>query len=175
MAPFTSSILSFNTMFITPAIASEPYCAAAPSRRISILLIALAGIEFKSVPVFPLPRVPKRLTNDDWCLLFPLINTNVWSGPIPLKDAGSTWSAPSDPDCLLALNDGATYCKSSLISILPLCVETLLTSIISIGTAELTTVLFEFLDPTTCTSSSTCPLAITTSITETSAMLFSTD
>ena len=47
-----SLTLSFKTILITPAIASDPYCAAAPSRRISIRLMALAGIAFKSVPWF---------------------------------------------------------------------------------------------------------------------------
>ena len=138
-------------------MASEPYWAAAPSLRISILLIEDAGIAFKSVPVFPRPRVPKRLIREDWCLLFPFIKTNVWSGPKPLKEAGSTWSAPSEPDCLLALNEGATYWSNSFISNFPLCVVTSFTLMISIGTAEFTTVLFVFLDPTIWTSCKTCP------------------
>lgn len=54
--PVNSSTLSFVTILMTPAIASEPYWAAAPSRRISILLIEAAGIAFKSVPVFPRPQ-----------------------------------------------------------------------------------------------------------------------
>ena len=65
IAPVTSFTLSFKTILITPEIASEPYCAAAPSLKISILLIAVAGIAFKSVPVFPLPLVPNKLINDD--------------------------------------------------------------------------------------------------------------
>ena len=40
--------VSFNIKLITPATASEPYFAAAPSRKTSILAIALAGIAFKS-------------------------------------------------------------------------------------------------------------------------------
>ena len=77
-------------MFITPAIASEPYCAAAPSLNTSNLLIAAAGIAFKSVPTEPLPKVPFTFIKEDVCLLLPLINTKTWSGPKPLKDAGST-------------------------------------------------------------------------------------
>jgi len=57
--------LSFKTIFITPAMASEPYCAEAPSLNTSILLIAFAGIAFKSVPELPRPLVPKTLTRDD--------------------------------------------------------------------------------------------------------------
>ena len=64
-------------MFITPAIASDPYCAAAPSRKISIRLIEAAGIVFKSVPVLPRPLVPKMFIKEDWCLRFPLTNTSV--------------------------------------------------------------------------------------------------
>ncbi len=63
-------------MLITPAIASEPYCAAAPSLKTSILLIAAAGIAFKSVPTEPRPKVPLTFTKEEVCLLFPLINTN---------------------------------------------------------------------------------------------------
>ncbi|MNL67512.1 hypothetical protein D3C87_1921050 [compost metagenome] len=58
---------------------------------------------------------------------------------------------------MLALNDGATYCSNSLISNFPLCVVTSFTLITSIGTAEFTTVLLVFLDPTTTTSFKTCP------------------
>jgi len=36
--------------FITPAKASEPYCAAAPSRKTSTCLIAADGITDKSGP-----------------------------------------------------------------------------------------------------------------------------
>ena len=58
-------------------MASDPYCAEAPSLKTSIRLMALAGIAFKSVPEFPRPRVPKIFTKHDWCLRFPLIKTKV--------------------------------------------------------------------------------------------------
>ena len=54
---------SFNTMLITPAIASEPYWAAAPSRSTSIRSIAAAGIAFRSTPTVPRPNVPERLSS----------------------------------------------------------------------------------------------------------------
>ena len=57
-------------------MASEPYCAAAPSRNTSIRCIAAAGIAFKSVPTLPRPKVPFTFTKDELCLLFPLIKTN---------------------------------------------------------------------------------------------------
>lgn len=46
-------------------MASEPYCADAPSLNTSILLMAFAGIALRSVPEFPRPHVPKTLTKDD--------------------------------------------------------------------------------------------------------------
>jgi len=42
-------------MFITPAIVSDPYCADAPSRKISTRLIASVGIAEISAPVSPRP------------------------------------------------------------------------------------------------------------------------
>jgi hypothetical protein len=40
---------------MTPAMASEPYCADAPSRRISMLWMAVAGMAFRSTPLEPRP------------------------------------------------------------------------------------------------------------------------
>jgi hypothetical protein len=51
-----------RTMLMTPAIASEPYCAAAPSRSTSIRSIADTGIAFRSTPVDPRPMLPFRCT-----------------------------------------------------------------------------------------------------------------
>ena len=44
---------SFKTTFTTPAIASEPYCADAPSRSTSMRSIAAAGMVFMSTPEEP--------------------------------------------------------------------------------------------------------------------------
>ena len=53
---YERTILSIGlSLLITPAIASDPYCAAAPSRRTSIVLIAAAGMAFISVPAVPRP------------------------------------------------------------------------------------------------------------------------
>ena len=41
------------TTLTTPAIASEPYCADAPSRRTSMRSMALAGMAFRSTPLEP--------------------------------------------------------------------------------------------------------------------------
>ena len=48
-------VLFFKMMFITPAIASDPYCAEAPSRKISTRSIASCGIAEISAPVSPRP------------------------------------------------------------------------------------------------------------------------
>src|SRR5216117_857146 len=67
-------------MLITPAIASEPYWAAAPSRSTSIRSIAAAGIAFRSTPTVPRPNVPLTCTNAlEWRRL-PLTSTSTWSG-----------------------------------------------------------------------------------------------
>ena len=89
MFTLSEFLLLFKTILITPAIASEPYCAEAPSFNISIFLIAETGMVFKSVPEFPLPLVPYKFIREAWCLLFPLTSTKVWSGPRPLYVAGT--------------------------------------------------------------------------------------
>ena len=66
-------------------MASEPYCAEAPSLKISIFSRAKAGSAFKSVPTAPLPGDPLMFTNEEVCLLFPFTNTKTWSGPKPLN------------------------------------------------------------------------------------------
>jgi len=68
-------------------MASEPYWALAPSRRISMRSMAASGMAFRSVPVLPRPRDPKMLMSDDWWRRLPLMSTSVWSGPRP-PDAG---------------------------------------------------------------------------------------
>ena len=93
---------------MTPATASLPYCAEAPSFNISILLMANEGIAFMSVPTLPLPTVLFTFTRDVLCLLLPLISTKTWSGPNPLKAAGSMWSVPSEMVCEVDVNEGAT-------------------------------------------------------------------
>jgi hypothetical protein len=50
-------VLFFKIIFITPAIASDPYCAEAPSRKISTLSIASVGIAEISAPVSPVREV----------------------------------------------------------------------------------------------------------------------
>ena len=87
---------SFKTIFITPAMASDPYCADAPSRKTSTFFRAAAGILFRSTPTSPFPGVSFIYTKALWFFLFPLIKTKVLLGPKPLKSAGSKCAVASD-------------------------------------------------------------------------------
>ena len=68
-------VFFFTLILITPAIASDPYWAEAPSLNTSIFSTAKAGIAFISVPTAPLPGVPLMFTNEEVCLLFPFTKT----------------------------------------------------------------------------------------------------
>src|SRR5437870_133270 len=106
-------------MFITPAMASEPYWAAAPSRNTSIRSIAAAGIAFRSTPTVPRPNVPLTCTNAlEWRRL-PLTRTSTWSGPRPRRLAGLMWSEPSAMVWCDALNDGASVARIWFTSVWP--------------------------------------------------------
>jgi len=49
---------------MTPEMASEPYWAAAPSRRTSMFLTIAVGMVFRSTADEPRPMVVFRLTSD---------------------------------------------------------------------------------------------------------------
>ena len=100
----------FNTRFTIPDIASEPYCAAAPSLKISIRSTASDGMLFKSVTTVPLPIVTLLLIAENWCLLFPFIKTNDWSGDMPFNVAGSAKFATPFIPVLAELNEGDVNC-----------------------------------------------------------------
>jgi hypothetical protein len=55
------ALAPLRMMLITPAMASEPYCAAAPSRRISMRSIIDAGMALRSAAAVPRPIVPLLL------------------------------------------------------------------------------------------------------------------
>src|SRR5262245_33275164 len=57
----------FKTILSTPAMASDPYCAAAPSRSTSMWSIAEIGIAFKSTLVDPRPMLLLTCTSALWC------------------------------------------------------------------------------------------------------------
>src|SRR2546426_9821406 len=106
-------------MLITPAMASEPYWAAAPSRNTSIRSMAAAGIAFKSTPTVPRPNVPLTCTSAGGCRRLPLTSTSTWSGPRPRRLAGLMWSEPSAMVWWDALNDGASVARIWFTSVWP--------------------------------------------------------
>ena len=88
-------------------MASDPYCAAAPSRNTSTFFKAIEGIAEISGPCAPsaIPP-PKKEITDPLCLLFPLTNTSILSGGSPLRFAGLIKVAASLIGCVLTLNEG---------------------------------------------------------------------
>ena len=66
--------------FTTPATASEPYTAEAPSFNISIRSIAATGILLISTKEFTIPSAKALLATRR-----PLISTSVASAPKPLR------------------------------------------------------------------------------------------
>ena len=92
--------------FITPAIASEPYCADAPSRRISRRFTAILGIMPTSTAWAPtFMAAPKCDINAERWRRFELVSTRTLSGGRPRIDVGLTKAAPS-PVRGVALKDG---------------------------------------------------------------------
>src|SRR5690554_3861002 len=106
-------------MLITPAIASEPYCADAPSRRTSIRLMAEIGMAFKSALGLPRPVVPCECTSELLWRRLPLTSTQVWSGDKPRNEAGRTASEPSVMDDVGKLKLGTAYCRAFAVSVNP--------------------------------------------------------
>ena len=107
------------TMLITPAMASEPYWAAAPSRRTSMRSIAETGIALRSTPVEPRPMLPLRCTSALVCRRLPLMSTSTWSGPRPRRVAGRTESVPSVMVGRGKLKDGASFWMTCMVSLRP--------------------------------------------------------
>ena len=109
---WVSLVCDLSTMLITPAIASEPYWAAAPSRSTSMWWIADSGIALMSVPAEPRPMVCWTLTSACWWRRLPFTSTSSWSGPRPRKVAGRMMSVPSLMKVEVKLNDGSSVCSS---------------------------------------------------------------
>ncbi len=97
---------------ITPATASEPYSAPAPSRSTSMRLMALTGMALKSTGVVPLPILLSVLTSVELWRRLPLTSTSTWSGDSPRSCAARTWSAPPELDCRGKLNEGSSACSA---------------------------------------------------------------
>ena len=89
-------------------MASLPYCADAPSFKISILLIEKEGIVFISVPTLPLPTVLfESLYND-----LPSVATNL-GGAIEILDNGNNGLLISYNDPKKAANLIYEYCSNT--------------------------------------------------------------
>ena len=106
MAPPEGASLSWK--FNTPAMASEPYCAAAPSRSTSTCRSAIDGMAEMSGPCDPkaTPLPPCQSMIDERCRRLPLTRTRVWSGARLRSIAGRTTVEASLMGCVLTLNDG---------------------------------------------------------------------
>ena len=96
-------------MLITPAMASEPYWAAAPSRSTSIRLTAGEEICDRSGPCEPTFRAsPVTCTSAERCMRLPLISTRIWSAGRPRRFGGRTKAEASPKRLRFWLNDGTS-------------------------------------------------------------------
>ena len=139
MRPPDRSFLS--TRFMTPAIASEPYCADAPSRSTSACSSAMPGMSAMSGPCEPSARpLPYQVITAARCRRFPLTSTSEWSGARPRRLAGRTKVAASLIGWMLTLNDGTTLRSRLAKSTSPCCTMSRL-GITSTGTGDSVTVL----------------------------------
>ena len=71
---------------ITPAMASEPYCAEAPSRSTSMRSMAASGMVSRSTPVEPLCSPPLTLILAVSWRRLPFTSTSTWLGLRPRSD-----------------------------------------------------------------------------------------
>ena len=94
---------------MTPAMASEPYWAAAPSRSTSACRMAIEGMTEMSGPCEPsaMPLPSQVMTGERWRRL-PLTRISVWSGARLRRFAGRTMVAASLIGWMLTLNEGTT-------------------------------------------------------------------
>ena len=92
---------------MTPAMASAPYWATAPSRSTSTLRTAMPGIMPMLGPWDPLPAAGTNSEiNAALCRRLPLTMMSVWSGARPRNDVERTKVSPS-PEAMGALYEGA--------------------------------------------------------------------
>ena len=135
---------------MTPAMASEPYCAAAPSRNTSTCRSAMAGIVEMSGPwepkATPLPPCQSMIA-ERWRRL-PFTRTSVWSGARFRSIAGRTTVEASLMGCVLTLNEGTTVRSCSCRLKTPCRVRSDVERM-STGTAEAVTVRASAREPTT--------------------------
>ena len=113
-------LASFRTKLTTPAMASEPYCAAAPSRSTSTRSMALAGMAEMSGPWAP-SEAPLEI---HWmtaprCRRLLLTSTSVWSGAMPRRLIGRSNAAASRDGFVLTWKAGMVVRSRLLMSPLP--------------------------------------------------------
>lgn len=124
------------TKFTMPAMASDPYCAAAPSRRTSTRSSAIAGIEEMSTacePTVP-PTGAREMTDERWRRLL-LSSTSVESGGNPRSVIGRMKVASSLIGSWLTLREGTTLVSMESVRESP-CRSSSLASSTSTGTAR---------------------------------------
>jgi hypothetical protein len=85
-------------MLMTPATASLPYCAPAPSRRISMWSMAPGGMALTSTGTVPAKLLSVSSTALAWRRL-PLISTSTWSGARPRSCTPRTESRRRSIQC----------------------------------------------------------------------------
>ena len=97
---------------MTPAIASEPYCAAAPSRSTSMRPMAGAEIWERSGPCAPALSAPAATcTSAERCMRLPLMSTRIWSAGRPRSVGGRTKAEASPRRLRCWLNEGTSVCR----------------------------------------------------------------
>ena len=145
---------SLSWKFSTPAIASEPYWAAAPSRSTSTCRSAMAGMAEMSGPCEPneTPLPPCQSTIDERWRRLPLISTSVWSGARLRSIAGRTTVDTPLMGWVLVLNDGMMVRSWSFRSPVPWLTRSVAVST-STGTADSRALRGSAREPTTTVSS----------------------
>ena len=153
---------SFNWKFMTPAMASEPYCADAPSRSTSACRIAMEGMTEMSGPCEPsaTPLPSHVMTAARWRRL-PFTRISVWSGARLRRFTGRTIVAASLIGWVATLNDG-TMVRNWFVRSESPCAAKSRVGITSTGTVDSVTERGRARLPTTTTCSSS-PTSISTS------------
>ena len=100
-------------------MASEPYCADAPSRSTSIRWIALPGIRSRSGGDWPFCTDPLMNNVAELCRRLPFTNTSNWSPPRPRSDSVRTAQLAPAP-LFDTLMDGTSVPSRSRTDCLPL-------------------------------------------------------
>ncbi|MNE11110.1 hypothetical protein D3C80_1038530 [compost metagenome] len=100
-------------------MASEPYCAEAPSRSTSTRSRAPLGMAFRSTAAEPRPTVPLTLTRAEAWRRVPLTSTRVWSGDRPRRLAGRIESVPSLAEGRWKVSDGTVWARAAANSVVP--------------------------------------------------------